>query len=280
MKRTRIRLSKKERAAMKLAKEQEKIRKIAAEYDVHKEKQDWTPRAPGFVRPMPRMSDFDAGPPCGPSLPPLGIRKKIYRLFLVLNFENPFAPRKAAPKPPSVAPAKPAVVIPPHPTSAACFPEVSARRRTGTPKAVVISAAGTRKAACGRTRKEAPQARAARAEKPRPRHSRFLPWRGFSLRSRDLPSPIRSRAVPSPEIPRFRRQRFLPTRAVPENASAAVRARTRSSDLWRSFRLQNLVLRFGASLLTAPFDIEAGERVCLVGRNGEGKEHALKGPLR
>ena len=141
MKRTHIRLSKKERAAQKLAKEQEKIRKIAAEYDVHKEKQDWTPRAPGFVRPMPRMSDFDADRPA--DRPALRKPEKASTSYSSsYSFENPFAPRKTSPKPlPSVVAAKPAVVIPPHPTSGRVLSGSFGAMKNGTPKAVVISAA-------------------------------------------------------------------------------------------------------------------------------------------
>lgn len=140
-KRVRARLSRKEREALKLAKEQEKLHKIAAEYDVRKEKQDWAPRTAGFVRPMPRMSDFDANRPADRPEPrkpenPFASRPSFF------NQENPFAPRKEAPKPmPSVAPAKPAVVIPPHPTSGRVLSGSFGAAKGGTPKAVVISAA-------------------------------------------------------------------------------------------------------------------------------------------
>lgn len=161
MKRTRMRLSKKERAAQKLAKEQERIRKIAAEYDVHKEKQDWTPRSSGFVRPMPRMSDFDADRPADrPAL------RKPEKTSTSYSFENPFAPRKTAPKPmPSVAAAKPAVVIPPHPTSGRVLSGSFGATKNGTPKAVVISAAEREKQLAEEREKKLRKLEQLRAEK-------------------------------------------------------------------------------------------------------------------
>lgn len=179
MKRTRIRLSKKERAAMKLAKEQEKIRKIAAEYDVHKEKQDWTPRAPGFVRPMPRMSDFDADRPADRPAP-RNPEKDFNAYSSFSNFENPFAPRKAAPKPmPSVAPAKPAVVIPPHPTSGRVLSGSFGATKNGTPKAVVISAAEREKQLADEREKKLRRLAQLRAEKAAPAAQPVSPMAGL-----------------------------------------------------------------------------------------------------
>jgi len=191
MKRTRMRLSKKERAAQKLAKEQERIRKIAAEYDVHKEKQDWTPRASGFVRPMPRMSDFDADRPA--DRPALRKPEKASTSYSSsYSFENPFAPRKTAPKPmPSVAAAKPAVVIPPHPTSGRVLSGSFGATKNGTPKAVVISAAEREKQLAEEREKKLRKLVQLRAEKAALAVQPTSPAAGlFALPGSSVPDPF------------------------------------------------------------------------------------------
>jgi len=127
-KRFRERPSKKDRESQKTAKEQEKIRKIAAEYEHrHERPVHWNSVA--STKPMPKLSDFEGAKADAPTPKPLVPKKTDI-------FENRLS---VAPKP-AVSMIKPALTTPPRPASGRVLSGSFGFNRSTAPKAMVVSA--------------------------------------------------------------------------------------------------------------------------------------------
>jgi len=98
-KRDRFRPSKKERAAKKLEKEKEKIRKIAEQY---KNRDSFS----GYSRPMPKMSDYDGSRPNQQARRPAAPKKTLFVPSQMKKAASAPVPTVSAPKP-TVAPLPP-----------------------------------------------------------------------------------------------------------------------------------------------------------------------------
>lgn len=134
-KRFRDRPSKKEREARKVAKEQEKFRKIAAQYE-NRENLPSNPFSSASSRPMPKLSDFDRSK---------GLFKSTSGRASTSNAKSslfvPGAFKKAASLPtefPTVD-SKPAVVLPSRPASGRVLSGSFGTSRSAAPKARIIS---------------------------------------------------------------------------------------------------------------------------------------------
>lgn len=127
-KRFRERPSKKDREAQKNVKEQEKIRKIAAEYEHrHERPVHWNSAA--SAKPMPKLSDFEGAKADAPVAKPNFSKKNDI-------FESSAS---MAPKP-VVSIIKPALTTPPRPTSGRVLSGSFGFNRSTTPKATVVNA--------------------------------------------------------------------------------------------------------------------------------------------